>query len=753
MKRTITSVLALTALLFSACQKEPELTLAGLTSVEISPDGGSATITFITNRDWAVSWSEPWINVSPSSGSGSKNPITLSISCSANSVYDDRNGVVTIKVEDLTQTVTVKQLAKLGLIVPTQTYNIQSGASTIEVEAQSNIQYSVDIADNWIKQTGTKGLASTKLTFSIEENSTYDAREGTITIKPSTATSGVQDQVISVKQAQKDALIINDSSFDMPYGGGGIEVKVESNVDFDVNPAVDWIHHVQTKALDSSTVCLSIDENTTYSPREGKVKIQQKNGNLTHTISVKQEGRISVTSIELNKTMLSMVEGDVETLVATVKPDNATNKTLLWTSSNSSVVDVNDVGEVIAVSDGEATITAKATDGSDVYAACAVQVKCYVSSISLDKTDLELYTGNSYTLTATVLPEKASDKSLTWESSDESIATVSNGVVTALKAGTATILAKANDGSGVTCSCSIVVKQYVTDILLSQNGISCLPGTESYLTATVCPDDANNKTIKWSSSDDAIATVDNTGKVIAKAIGTTSITVAAQDGGGTESVCVVHVWKAPEAVDLGLTVKWASWNLGASSSSEGGDYFAWGEVLGSGDGKNNFDFYSYKWYKGQKTGTSGLEPDVIPKYNYDSTYGPVDNLDVLEPEDDAASTKLGGSWRMPTQAEFAELRSKCNWVWTTENGVAGMRITSKVSGHTDKSIFLPGAGFIVNTTYASVGIHGAYWSSSIDHYTSYQTPNGAMCIHFSDSYYFHQASNRSGGFTIRAVTD
>ncbi len=210
----------------------------------------------------------------------------------------------------------------------------------------------------------------------------------------------------------------------------------------------------------------------------------------------------------------------------------------------------------------------------------------------------------------------------------------------------------------------------------------------------------------------------------------------------------------PEAVDLGLPsgLKWASFNLGASKPEEYGDYYAWGDVLGSGDGKNNFDFYSYKWYEGLKIGTPGLEPEVILKYNYDSEYGPVDNLDVLEPEDDAASTKLGSSWRMPTKTEFEELRSNCDWVWTTENGVAGMRITSRVSGHTDKSIFLPGAGNIVSTTYQSVGEHGSYWSSCINHYTSNQVPYGAMCIHFGVSYYFLQSSNRHCGFTIRAVT-
>lgn len=353
-----------------SCQKAPELTLSGPTTVELSADGGSGSITFTANRDWMASCSESWIHVSPSSGSAADGQITVSIRCDANTTYDDRNATVTIMAEGLTQVVSVKQPANLGVIVPTKSYELSSGAGTIEVEVQANVQYSVSVSDSWIKQTGTKGLTKSILVFSISENTTYDSRSASITIK--SQSSSVPDQVVTIRQAQKDALIVKESSFNLPYVGSGVEVKVEANVSFDVTSNVDWIHYVSTKALSNSTVSLTIDENLTYSTREGKIEIKQKNGSLSHTITVKQAGRIAVTSIKLNKTSLSLKAGESETLTATVNPDNATDKTVTWTSSNTKVATVNQAGTISAVAKGEATITASSGEKSAI---CTIYVK------------------------------------------------------------------------------------------------------------------------------------------------------------------------------------------------------------------------------------------------------------------------------------------------------------------------------------------------------------------------------------------
>lgn len=196
------------SVLFS-CQKAPSLTMSGPTNLELNADGGSNSITFTANRDWTIKSSDPWVTVSPSSGEASDSPVTVTVRCGANTTYDDRTATVTIIMEELSQTVTIKQAAALGLIVPTQNYEVQAEAGTLEVEVQANVQYQVSTSADWIKQTNTKGLTTDKLAFSIEENKTRDARSATITI----AGNGMT-QTIAISQAKQKYL-----TFDIVTGG------------------------------------------------------------------------------------------------------------------------------------------------------------------------------------------------------------------------------------------------------------------------------------------------------------------------------------------------------------------------------------------------------------------------------------------------------------------------------------------------------------------------------------------------------
>ena len=220
MKRIITITLTLVSLIsfLSSCQKTPELTVTSPASIDLSVDGSSGSITFTANRNWTVSSSDSWLTISPSSGTASDGPMTVTVRCNANTTYDVRTATVTIRMEDLTQTVTVKQPANLGIVLPKQVFDLQSDSKSIDVEVQANVEYTVSTSVDWIKQAGTKGLTSRTLNFNIEENKTYDSREGKITIKPKQA--GVAEHVVSVKQAQKDALIVEKTSYEMPYGGG-----------------------------------------------------------------------------------------------------------------------------------------------------------------------------------------------------------------------------------------------------------------------------------------------------------------------------------------------------------------------------------------------------------------------------------------------------------------------------------------------------------------------------------------------------
>ncbi|MBO4417971.1 MAG: leucine-rich repeat protein, partial [Bacteroidales bacterium] len=151
-----------------------------------------------------------------------------------------------------------------------------------------------------------------------------------------------------------------------------------------------------------------------------------------------------------------------------------------------------------------------------------------------------------------------------------------------------------------------------------------------------------------------------------------------------------------EPVDLGLSVKWASWNVGASAPEEYGTYFAWGEVEESW----YYDWSAYKWCNGSSSS--------LTKYNTNNSYGIVDNKTVLDPEDDAAHVNWGGSWRMPTEAEWGELRTECIWTEATRNGVYGYMVT----GPNSNSIFLPAAGHRSGAELYDAEC-GRFWSSSL----------------------------------------
>ena len=172
----------------------------------------------------------------------------------------------------------------------------------------------------------------------------------------------------------------------------------------------------------------------------------------------KQDPTVAVTSVTLSQTSLAMVEGDTQTLTATVNPSDATEKTVTWASSNTQVASVAG-GTVTAVKEGTATITASCGGKS---ATCAVTVGkkvVPVSGITLNKTEITLKQNESFQLTATVAPDDASDKTVTWTSSDAAVATATDGLVKALKEGTVTVTAKAGDK---TATCKVTVSNATT---------------------------------------------------------------------------------------------------------------------------------------------------------------------------------------------------------------------------------------------------------------------------------------------------
>ena len=186
-----------------------------------------------------------------------------------------------------------------------------------------------------------------------------------------------------------------------------------------------------------------------------------------------------------------------------------------------------------------------------------------------------------------------------------------------------------------------------------------------------------------------------------------------------------------EYVDLGLSVKWAVCNVGATTPEGYGEYYAWGETVT----KKNYDWSTYRWCRG--------DYNNMTRYCTNSEYGTVDNKRALSPTDDVARVKWGGSWRMPTKAEQDELRERCRWTWTTKNGVRGY----KVVGPNGNSIFLPAVGYRYEEGLDYAGSYGYYWSSTLDE----GSPDHAYGINFDSSDVGRGYDNRDGGQSVRPV--
>lgn len=250
-----------------------------------------------------------------------------------------------------------------------------------------------------------------------------------------------------------------------------------------------------------------------------------------------------VKKIKLNKTSVTMYTTQTYKLKATVSPSNASNKKVTWKSSDSKIAKVDSKGNVTALKKGKVTITCTAKDGSKKKATCKITVnkKVDVKSVKLNASAVKLVNGNSTTLKATVSPSNASIKAVSWSSSNTKVATVdSKGKVKAVGKGTATITCKTSDkGKKATCKVTVSPAK-VTSITMAKTAL-VYPGKSVTLKVTVNPSNAENKSVKWTSSNSNIATVDSKGVVRGIKSGTVNITCTAQDGSKKSAVCKVTV--------------------------------------------------------------------------------------------------------------------------------------------------------------------------------------------------------------------
>jgi uncharacterized protein YjdB len=443
-------------------------------------------------------------------------------------------------------------------------FSFAAPAQTATVNIKTNQSWTVSTSQPWITASPTAGLNNASLAVTAAANPNLGPRSGTVTVA-----GGTLSRRITVNQiGTGGAGVCSDPvSIPLPFAqnGAGEFCWVTSGNITSIN---NW----SVQSLDINGVSYANQFATAMPPRiNGSYYIHYVAGlSYAHfEIAGTAGNSVPATGVSVAPTAFSLNVGAALTLTATVAPSNATNKTVAWNSSNTSVATVNASGVVVGIAQGAAIITATTQDGSYTATAAVsvINVNVPVTGVSLVPVTATIGIGSSTTLTAIGAPANATNKIITWSSSAPSVATVdASGVVKGVALGTTIVTVTTQDG-GFTATCIITV----VDINVPVTGVSVAPATANVsiggtttLAATVAPTNATNKTVTWSSSAPAVATVNASGVVTGVALGSATITAQTQSGGFTAGsvVSVTTTTPTPCTNPTAITLSFAHDGVG-----------------------------------------------------------------------------------------------------------------------------------------------------------------------------------------------
>ena len=371
-----------------------------------------------------------------------------------------------------------------------------------------------------IATVSSKGVVTAKAggTCTITAKSHSGSRTATCTVTVKQEVSGVE---------------LSTEAFSI-YTSGTKTIKATVIPSTASNKSVKWTSSNTNVATVSSS-----GKVTGINPGVCTITATTVDGGYKSTCTVTVYKKVNVTGLKLDSTSLTMEKGTSTTILATITPSNASDKTITWSSTDTSVATVTSKGVVTAKATGTTVITAITKDGNFLQQ-CKVTVEQSVTGVKLNLSETKIAVGKTKTLKATISPSDATNKKVTWSSSNKEVATVSSsGVVTAVKKGAAVITATTKDGS-YTATCTVDVYVGVSSVTLNSEKVKLPKGETTVLSATVKPSDAENKNIVWSTSDKSVATVSQTGLVTGKKKGTVTITVTTEEGSKKDS-CIVEV--------------------------------------------------------------------------------------------------------------------------------------------------------------------------------------------------------------------
>lgn len=468
------------------------------------------------------------------------------------------NGVVT-PIGEGTCTVTatsnadnsVKAVCNVSVVASTVAVESVSLPATQDVYFGKTATLTATVTPDDATNKAVSWKSSDAETVSVDANGVVTGNKiGSATITVTTEDGGkTATCVVTVSHKHIESIDISQSTLALTLASAATQLTATYSPDDATDTELTWTVDKPEIATVSSTGVVT-------PVAEGTAIVTVANGSVSATCTVTVSA-VEITAVTLDLSTLTFTMGDAtQTLTATVEPENATVKTVTWSSDNPSVATVTN-GVVTPVGVGTCTITA--TAGAKT-ATCAVTVNPKaVTGITLDKSTLEISVNGSAVLTPTVEPSDATNKTVIWSSSEETVATVANGIVTGVSAGTATITAKTEDGN-FEKTCEVTVKANtiaVTGVTLSPSGTKTAALNETVtFTATVAPTNATNKNVTWTSSNTSVATIAD-GAVTLIAPGVTTITVTTEDGSfsGTCELTVTNIMASQIIIDNALALK------------------------------------------------------------------------------------------------------------------------------------------------------------------------------------------------------
>ena len=699
--------------------------------------GGAKAFTVSSNAAWQLVETLPdWISLSQEQGDGSAE-VTLTVS--GNPTASPRSATVTLRPTAVNAPVglSITQEA-LNFEVTGEALHFASVGGSMSMEITSNGSW-VAVAQpaSWFSVNPASGTGSATITVTATQNKEKDTRQGKLTIQ-----CGEMSSEFNIIQAGT-WFNLSANAFHFTSKGGSEMLTLSTNQSWTATKSADWITLSATEGKGDVTLTISAADNPSSKARTGSVTLTSADG-WTANATISQDSRY--LTVEIESVSFANSGGTQTVSLSTDGTYDVTSNANWLTFSNYAGSFVITATENTVIEDREANVTVSLTDLKEGKLEHTIHVtqKGATPTFSVNPTSLSFASdGGSKTLTIVSNQSWTIASNDTWLSlsmtsgtgdasvtvtAEENISIESrSGTVTFSACGKAYTVSVTQAGAAPTFSVTPTALSFTSSI--GSRSIS-VQSNQSWTASS---------NASWLSISKTSGTGDASVRVMAEkniSIGSRSGTITFSAGGKDYSVSVTQKGNPDsgghEYVDLGLSVKWATCNVGASSPEDYGDYFAWGET----EPKSRYDWSTYKWCNGSSNN--------MTKYNTSSNYGIVDNKTVLELEDDAAHVNWGGSWRMPTKEELDELLDNCTWTWTSQGGHNGYKVVSKSNGN---SIFLPAAGYRYDTSLDVAGSYGYYWSSSLD--TS--GPFDAWYLSFLSGGHYMYRNGRRGGRSVRPV--